>query len=144
MRYSQIKELFESFDRETIEKIIENKDEIDFSSSTHRFIQTYSELDVVEKSYAGDYDTLGRFGVDYIVDNTSIPQNKVEELVAADEFEKLGKIISKLVGVREFLANALIDEGIGALLNAKYHDRLSFNRDFYVVLYGTEYTFFEI
>lgn len=139
MRYSEIKELFESFDRETIEKIIGNKGEIDFSSSTHRFIRTDSELDVVEKVYTGEFETLGRFGEDYIVDNTSIPQNKVEELVAAGEYEKLGKIITKLVGVRDFVCNALIDNGLGMMLNGKYEWG-----EYLIVLFGTEYTYFEI
>lgn len=141
MRYSEIKELFETFDRDTIEKIIKNKGEIDFSSSTHRFIEVDSELDVLENVYSEEYETLGRFGVNYIVDNTSIPVEKVQMMVDAGEYEKLGKIIVKLVGVRDFICDALIDGGVAAMLNGRYEDK---NKSFYLELFGTEYICFDI
>lgn len=93
MKYSELKELYQTFDRDTIELILNNLDQDDFEDGYYRFIKEDEAEKIAINLYEGDTYILGCFNASFISDHTNLDYEIVRALQEGENFEAIGQHI---------------------------------------------------
>lgn len=118
MRYSEIKELYDSLDREEIELVLNNLGSNDFSNNNYRFIKEADCESIAIEQYEGDAYMLGCFNADFIADNTSLSYDIVKALQEGEQFESIGQHILDNDNIGDMMAEYIRLDGYGHVFSS--------------------------
>ncbi len=93
MKYSNIKELFSSMDRDEVSLVVENLGSDSFENDSYRFIKESEALGLAIDMYDDDAYMLGCFNADFIADMSDLSYEIVKALQEGEKYEAIGQYL---------------------------------------------------
>ena len=115
LTYTQIKDLINLSDRESVETYINEENNY---SDTYRIISKDDALKEVKNSYECDLYVLGCFNASFIEDYISLDYEDIKALQDGGQFEIVGKLIMNGGNFDDMMQCYIDTDGYGAALNS--------------------------
>ena len=112
MKYTEIKELINMTDRDSVEAFING----DITDATYAIYTTEDATQAVYDMYEGDEYMLGMFNANFITDYICLDTETIETLQKSEAYDGIGKAIINSGNFEEMMNDYIATDGFGHAL----------------------------